>query len=122
MKACGEFVSKVLLARDKAHMAHWAAKGEGSYARHVALGKFYEDVLDLIDGFVEQYQGAYNTRIEVKLSKDDGDDIETELLFQSAWIEVNRNEICEKTDTPLQNTIDEIVRVYQHTLYLLTLK
>jgi hypothetical protein len=30
--------------------------------------------------------------------------------------------VCAKEDTPLQNTIDEILRQYQHTLYMLTLE
>ena len=33
-----------------------------------------------------------------------------------------RYQICEKDETSLQNTIDEIVRLYQTTLYLLTLE
>lgn len=119
MQACNEFVSKVLLVRDKAHLAHWAAKGKGSYARHVALGEFYASVLELLDGFVEQYQGAYQKLLEPKLMGDDAVDIETELKYQLTWIEINRYDICEKDDTPLQNTIDEIVRTYQTVLYKL---
>lgn len=119
MKACGEFVSKVLLARDKAHIEHWAAQGEGSYARHVALADFYSAVLELLDDFVEQYQGAYGELVDVKVAGSDPLDIEAELKYQVAWIELHRYEICEKEDTALQNTIDEILRTYQTVLYKL---
>lgn len=119
MKACNEFVSKVLLVRDKAHLAHWAAKGKGSYARHVALGEFYDKVLELLDGFVEQYQGAYEKLLDPKLMGDDSTDIETELKYQVTWIELNRYDICDKEDTALHNTIDELIRTYQTVLYKL---
>lgn len=120
MNTAEQFVSLVLLARDNAHIAHWKTK---SYAEHKALNVFYDSVLDLIDGFVEQYQGAYGGRMAIKRSEDDGKaSIKEVLEYQAEWIEMKRYSICEKEDTALQNTIDEILRVYQSTLYLLTLE
>lgn len=119
MTKAEQFVSLVLLARDAAHLAHWKTT---SYAEHKALNEFYDEVLELIDGFVEQYQGYYNKRMDISLSSDQPGEIRKLLDSQVEWIEKNRYDICEKDETPLQNTIDEIVRVYQHTFYLLTLK
>lgn len=109
----------VLRDRDEAHIAHWKTK---SYAEHKALGEFYEGVLELIDGFVEQYQGYYGDRMTIERDGGNSTDIRKSLEGSMEWIESNRYEICDKTETPLQNTIDEIVRLYQHTLYLLTLE
>lgn len=120
MSKAEDFVSLVLKDRDLAHIAHWKTK---SYAEHKALNEFYDGVLDLIDGFVEQYQGYYGGRMDIKRA--DGDQTENiakEIDYRMEWIEMNRYQICEKDETPLQNTIDEIVRLYQHTLYLLTLE
>lgn len=120
MNKAEEFVSYSLQDRDLAHLAHWKTT---SYAEHKALGEFYDELLDLIDGFVEQYQGYYGGRMDIE--RCDGMPkypIADALERSMEWIESNRYEICDKTETPLQNTIDEIVRLYQHTQYLLTLK
>lgn len=117
MNTAEQFVSLVLLARDRAHLAHWKTK---SYAEHVALAEFYDGVLELIDGFVEQYQGYYNKLMDIALSEDDGKSDILELLdYQVEWIEMKRYSVCDKDETALQNTIDEIVKQYQTTLYKL---
>jgi aromatic ring-cleaving dioxygenase len=38
------------------------------------------------------------------------------------WIEANRQQIVPRTETALHNVIDEVVGLYQNTLYQLTLK
>lgn len=119
MSKAEEFVSMVLRDRDEAHIAHWKTK---SFAEHKALNEFYDELLDLIDGFVEQYQGYYGERMAISRKGGNSDDIRKTLEGSMEWIESNRYEICDKTETPLQNTIDEIVRLYQHTIYMLTLE
>lgn len=42
--------------RDFAHKEHLLSK---SYAQHVALGDFYESILELSDELIESYQGKY---------------------------------------------------------------
>ena len=120
MSKAEEFVSLVLLDRDLAHLAHWKTK---SYAEHVALQKFYDGVLDLIDGFVEQYQGYYGGRMDIQRA-DTGksENIREMLEDRTEWIEMYRYQICDEDEKSLQNTIDEIVRLYQGTQYLLTLE
>lgn len=120
MEAAGKFVALMFLSRDLAHKAHLAAKGEGSYARHVALGTFYDEIIDLADAFTEQFQGEYDVLLDIPLlDNDDEGDIRAVLNKHKTWIENNRYDVCEKEDTPLQNTIDEIVRLYQTTNYKL---
>jgi len=119
MTKAEEFVSKALFDRDAAHLAHWKTK---SYAEHKALGDFYDELLELIDGFVEQYQGYYGKRMEIKRTAGDDSNIRDVLEMRAEWIERTRYEICDRDETPLQNTIDEIVRLYQHTQYTLTLE
>ena len=120
MTKAEQFVSMALLARDLAHIAHWKTK---SYAEHKALNNFYDELLEILDGFVEQYQGYYAKRMDIKRAEDDQrEDIRKVLDFQVEWIEKSRYEICDKDETALQNTLDEVVRLYQTTLYLLTLE
>lgn len=118
MSKAEEFVSKALFDRDAAHLAHWKTK---SFAEHKALNEFYDELLELIDGFVEQYQGYYGKRMDIKRQDGDDSNIRDLIEARAEWIERVRYEICDRDETPLQNTIDEIVRLYQHTQYMLTL-
>lgn len=118
MSKANDFVTKLLADRSAAHVAHWRTD---SYSQHVALGEFYDELSDLMDGFVEQYQGYYAKRMEPKVvglavSADGIDDM---LELSCEWIEANRHQVCDREDSALQNTIDEIVRLYQTTLYKL---
>lgn len=119
MSRAEEFVSLVLKDRDAAHIAHWKTK---SFAEHKALNEFYDEVLELIDGFVEQYQGYYGGRMNIERTAGNNTNIRNALEMSAEWIERVRYEICDRDETPLQNTIDEIVRLYQHTQYMLTLE
>lgn len=119
MNKAEEFVSKALFDRDAAHLAHWKTK---SFAEHKALNEFYDELLELIDGFVEQYQGYYGKRMSIERTVGDVANIRDEIEMRAEWIERVRYEICDRDETPLQNTIDEIVRLYQHTQYMLTLE
>jgi hypothetical protein len=107
----------VLVGRDLAHRAHWKTT---SYAAHVALQGFYEGVLALLDGFVEQYQGRYNELLDVPLADNEFEGEIADILDQQvSWIEDNREKICPRTESSLHNVIDEVVGIYQTTLYKL---
>ena len=56
MSNCNEFIGMMFLARDVTHSAHLNTR---SYAKHVALGAFYDGIIDLADKFAEAYQGKY---------------------------------------------------------------
>ena len=53
---CNDFVGMFFLARDVTHSVHLNTR---SYAKHKALQKFYENIIDLADGFAEAYQGRH---------------------------------------------------------------
>ena len=56
MSKAAELVARCFAARTAAHFAHLRTK---SYASHMALQGFYEDILDSADEFIECYQGVY---------------------------------------------------------------
>lgn len=117
MKAAGEMVSMVLLGRDLAHRAHWKTR---SYSEHKALQDFYEGVLVRLDGFVEQFQGRYDDALDVPLGENEFEgEIADVLEQQMAWIEDNRLKVCAREESALHNVIDEIVAIYQTTMYKL---
>jgi DNA-binding ferritin-like protein len=116
MKAC-DFVGMLFLARDVAHSVHLNTR---SYAKHKALQKFYENVIDHADDFAEAYQGRNGLIGPISLmSAKKTTNIIGFLESQLAEIESSRYDICDKTDTALQQIIDNVVQLYLSTLYKL---
>ena len=115
--SCADFVGTLFLARDVAHSVHLNTR---SFAKHMALNEFYDAVVDLADKFAEAYQGRHGMigPITLMSAKKTGNILEF-LQDSLADIEKMRYEVCDKSDSPLQNIIDEIVGQYLSTLYKL---
>jgi chloramphenicol O-acetyltransferase len=114
---CADFVGTLFLARDVAHSVHLNTR---SFAKHSALNSFYDEVVELADKFAEAYQGRHGLIGPISLMSAKKTTNIVEFLEDSlADIEKMRYEVCEKSDTPLQNIIDEIVGLYLSTLYKL---
>lgn len=112
-----QFVGILFAARTLAHIEHLKTR---NYARHVALGDFYGAVGDLADTFAEQYQGRYKKLLDVPvITSSRKTDVVRLLQSHVDWIESNRFKVCDKTETALQNVIDEVVGLYQSTIYKL---
>jgi len=114
---CSDFVGMFFLARDVTHSVHLNTR---SYAKHKALQKFYEGIIDLADSFAEAYQGRNGLigPISLMSAKKTSNVVEF-LESQLAEIEAMRYDVCDKDDTPLQNLIDGIIELYLSTLYKL---
>lgn len=116
MKA-NEFLGLLFLARDVAHSVHLNTR---SYSKHVALNIFYERIVGVADDFAEAYQGRYGLIGPITLHSAKKTNNIVEFLQDSlAEIEAARYDLCDKTDTALQQLIDNIVEVYLRTLYKL---
>ena len=85
-----ELIARVFYARNVAHFEHWRAEGVGGYARHVALGEFYDKVIDALDALVEAYQGAFELVGTVQAPKTKAEDILLILIEDAEWIEKNQ--------------------------------
>jgi hypothetical protein len=114
---CSDFVGLLFLARDVTHSVHLNTR---SYAKHKALQKFYQNIIDLADSFAEAYQGRHGLigPISLMSAKKTSNVVEF-LESQLAEIEAMRYDVCDKTDAPLQNLIDGIIELYLSTLYKL---
>lgn len=117
MKAdASQFVALLFASRDYAHKAHL---NTDSYAQHVALGAFYDGIIDLADTFAEAWMGRNLQKIG------DIDPLKTPkgepLTVIKRLLEVveDTRDFIPKEDTALNNIIDEIVALFLSTIYKL---
>lgn len=110
-----QLVARVFTTRNLAHLAHWKTT---SYAQHMALGDFYDALVDHIDSIVEAYQGENDLIGTVLLGNPPKSELIAYLVSEKDWIKKNRDGIS-KGDTSLQNQIDSLVQTYQTTIYKL---
>jgi DNA-binding ferritin-like protein len=99
--------------RNTAHLAHWSATGAGSFARHEALGEFYEELITQLDKYVEAYQGAFGVAV-----KEPAEDATESMRKDMLWITEHRGEIARGVPA-LENILDELVALHLRTLYKL---
>jgi RNA binding exosome subunit len=95
-----------------------------SYAVHKALGNFYDEIVELVDGLVESVSGIYNRPedYEIESPVDYKSPEQVSKYFKSCYdmIQRDRKEIYQ--ETWIQNQVDEIAQLFAETLYLLSLK
>lgn len=123
LSEASKFFSKLFESREMAHVYHLSVKGDmGSHAAHLALGAYYEGILEFIDELIETYQGQY----ELVESFDMINTIDTKTkppieYFEELvmFIKSTRNTSLSAEDTHLQNVIDEVVGLIYRTLYKL---
>ena len=108
------FVAVLLHSSTNTHFMHLQTT---SYARHKALNKYYENIIDLADKWAESYQGTYEVidkyPSDFHLARDPVAYIEKIKDF----VDTIRKVL--PTDTPLQNIVDEICELIDSTLYKL---
>lgn len=113
-----QLISRVFYARNVAHFEHWRATGAGSYAKHQALGDFYDDVIDAIDKLVEAYQGAFSLIGNIPAPKVSERDVLKLLEADADWIEEHHESIC-KGNRAVGNLVDGVTDTYLTTIYKL---
>jgi DNA-binding ferritin-like protein len=114
-----QFISTLLASRNQAHIFHWQVEGIGSYSAHKALNKYYDEILDLVDGLVESFQGKYGIQrgyTSPATFKEDGQFIN---YFEALamYVETIRTKIPQ--DSYIQNEVDTVVKLIQTTKYKL---
>lgn len=117
-----KFFSKIFESREMSHIYHLQVRGdEGSYARHEALGSYYEEILELLDDTIEIYQGQYGL-IEGYDVIDTSSTKSKEALayFEelAEWLKHGKKCISEE-DTHLHSMIDDIFCLIYKTIYKL---
>ena len=119
MEMIGRLVATMFLAREYAHRAHLRVTGPGSYAKHVALGEFYTEIIDNADSITEAYQGRHDIIDIHYLPMPDEEDPVKVLEKLLDDIEKLRYDAVDKKDTAIQNLIDTAVETFLSALYKL---
>lgn len=110
----GAFLMELMHARTNAHVMHLKTR---SYAAHVALGDFYDDLVGHIDSIAEAHQGRYGIMDYPALPFRPESDPIMMIRGLRRYIDDNRAGICEHSE--IQNLIDEVVALMDSTLYKL---
>jgi len=108
----GELITKVFDERNASHARHWTTD---SYAQHQALGEFYDELITLIDKFVEAQIGTFG-----KIEEIPNNDPHIEKLIREnlSWINDNRSELSSNVPA-LENILDELAGLHMSTLFKL---
>ena len=103
--------------RDKAHALHLKTK---SFAQHVALGEFYEKLVDLTDDLAETYMGKYDMDIsDAVMSMNFADHDAKEFIKRvTDWMQQEKQKLSPE-DSFLVNIWDEITALAFRTRYKL---
>jgi len=113
-KEVAAFVSVLLHSSTVTHFMHWATD---SYAKHQALGEYYDEIIDLVDEYAEAFMGKYG---QLKTFPEDFHLAEEPVEYLSSikdFIEESREHLPQ--DTELMNLVDEIADQVNSTLYKL---
>jgi len=116
MDPIAQFISTLFASRTQAHIFHLQTP---SYAQHKALNKYYDRIIDLIDPFIESYQGKYGIIRGYSSPASFREDDDTIKYFEGLvkYVELTREKLPQ--DSYLQNQVDTIVELIQSTLYKL---
>ena len=116
MPQVAKFISLLLSSREQAHIFHLQTP---SFAAHKALQEYYEGIVDLVDTYVESYQGRYgilkgymptNTILE-------DDSVVRYFTGLQKFVDETRGQLPQ--DGELNNTVDEIAGLISSTVYKL---
>lgn len=112
----GEYFLTLLHSATNTHLLHLQSR---SFSQHMALGTYYDEVVELIDSLIEAYQGKNSTIVQYpNIYYPPIDDALTELTNISLYVQSNRSIVG--ADTELQNITDEIQQLIDSTIYKLT--
>ena len=114
----GQFVSTLMASRTQAHIFHLQTP---SFAAHMALQGYYDGIIDLVDGFVESYQGKYCIVTGYgNIALQEYQSCEAIIMyFETLCMFIEKSREMITPDSYLQNQIDTIVELIKSTIYKL---
>jgi len=117
-----QLASLFLHSRTQSHTFHLGVKGIGSHSAHVALGEYYSEIGEIIDGLVESYQGKFGLiKFQAVNGLDTNCDIKNIIgYFEKLCIALDKLRKDEKLQSSyLQNQIDNLEELLYSTKYKL---
>ena len=113
-KDIAAFISVLLHSGTIAHLQHLQTD---SFAKHKALGKYYPEIIELVDTVAENYQGKNG--IIKKYPNEYHPEKEPVEYFEGLVEFVKESREHLPQDSEIQNLIDEIASLINSTLYKL---
>ena len=114
MKECALFTLTLLHSATNTHLMHFKTK---SFSQHMALGTYYDEIVDLVDQYVESYQGKYGIVEAYPNVYHSPTDPVKYLESLQKFVEAARPDLPQ--DTELMNIVDEIADLINSTTYKL---
>lgn len=109
-------------SRTQAHTFHLETRGPGSLAIHKALNEYYDEIVDLMDGLIEAYQGKYGIISFKPVNGIDNDASKENIIayFDKLikFLETERQSEQLK-DSWVQNELDNVAKLLYSTKYKL---
>jgi len=111
-----KFISTLFASRTQAHIFHLQTD---SFATHMALGTYYDEIVDLTDGLVETFQGRYGIISGYTSPAQFKEDNQPLTYFEALcqYVETMRKNLPQ--DSYIQNEIDNVVALIESTKYKL---
>jgi len=110
--SAAELVARCFAARTAAHFAHLKCR---KYACHIALGEFYDALVDVVDAFAECYQGVFGVIPSYPDVGVPSGEL-TPIKELREWL-VDHRSAASRGQRELENLIDEITAVCDRTIY-----
>jgi hypothetical protein len=114
MKECALFTLTLLHSATNAHLMHFKTR---SFSEHMALGTYYDEIVDLVDSLVESYQGLYGIVEDYPNVYHSPKDPLKYFESLQRFVADARQDLPQ--DSELQNIIDEIADLINTTTYKL---
>ena len=115
-----KLVARLFYLREISHRAHLRVSGPGAYAKHMALGGFYDAIAGHADSIAEAWMGR-NAQVvpEIPFVIDaPTGDIVADIQAQRDWMDANRDDET-LMFSEIQNLIDGAVDEIDGVLYKL---
>lgn len=108
------FAATLLHSATNTHFFHWSTD---SFSKHMALGEYYDEIVDLTDGLVEVYMGCHEKITKFPSVYHQPTDPVKYLKSLQKFVAEARKDLPQ--ETPIQNLIDGIAELIDTTVYKL---
>lgn len=112
----GNLIVELLHSAIIAHLMHWQTT---SYAAHVALGDYYDEIPEAVDKLVEAYMGKYGRVGKMPMEMVDYQNIEPAAYFDYLYEMASEGRLSVPQDSFLLNLYDGILDLISTTRYKL---
>jgi DNA-binding ferritin-like protein len=116
-KSMALFLATLLHSGTNTHFFHWATK---SYAKHKALGHFYESIIEATDQLAETYFGIYGQITQFPATYHQPKEPLAYMQSLQSFVKDARQDLPQ--DSEIVQLIDNIAQEIDTTIYLLKFK